>query len=470
MNNKNDSALIHGNFEILHTGHVRLFVYAKEIASELIVALCISGLDDLEIERRISSLRSIPLIDKLITFKDLTDMIKVNKPDVIVKGKEFAGIENIEERITSEYGGKVIFSSGGDDMLQATALPNLKSNSNVLIGSTKSFLHRNKISAIKLRETVAKFQELKILVVGDVIVDEYVECTPTGLSQESPTLVARPLWSKSYLGGAGIIAAHCASLGAKSSLLTILGDDKEAKIIRESCIDYKVDLIEIHDLNHPTVLKQRFRNQHQTLFRLNRFRQDGISKQIRRELMEKFEDAISNFDAVIFADFSYGVFDMEDAKKFVQLARDEGVFTSADSQTSSQIGNLGRFAGANLICPTEREARLEIRDQDGLIVLSQKLMYQMKSEYIFLKLGPDGVLINGRNLKTDHVPALNENPIDVSGAGDSLLAASTLAFAAKEEASSAAFLGSLAAAIQVSRQGNVPLTTQELFDLIEGLD
>jgi bifunctional ADP-heptose synthase (sugar kinase/adenylyltransferase) len=164
------------------------------------------------------------------------------------------------------------------------------------------------------------------------------------------------------------------------------------------------------------------------------------------------------------------VFDAEDGFEFVKLANSNGVFTSADSQTSSQVGNLGRFTGANLICPTEREARLEIRDQDGLIVLSQKLMSQIKSEYIFLKLGPDGVLINGKNQKTEHIPALNENPIDISGAGDSLLAASTMSFALKEDASTSAFVGSLAAAIQVSRQGNIPISNQELLDLIATLD
>lgn len=470
MTNKYDSALIHGNFEILHTGHVRLFVYAKEIASELTVALCISGLDDLEIERRISSLQSITLIDKIITFKDLTEMIQTNKPDAIVKGREFAELENIEETITSEYGGRVIFSSGGDDMLRTTALPNLLSHTSVLTSSTKSFLERNNISSSQLKETIAKFQELKILVVGDVILDEFVECMPTGLSQESSTLVARPLWSKSYMGGAGIIAAHCSSLGAEAHLLTILGGDKEAEMIRHFCIEFNVFLHEIHDFNHPTVLKQKFRNRQQTLFRLNRFRQEGISKQIRNELIARFREIIGDFDAVIFADFAYGVFDAEDVFEFVQLANSKGVFVSADSQTSSQIGNLRRFAGANLICPTEREARLEIRDQDGLIVLSQKLMSQMRSEYIFLKLGPDGVLINGKNLKTDHIPALNENPIDISGAGDSLLAASTMSFALKEDACTAAFVGSLAAAIQVSRQGNIPILNQELFDLIETLD
>jgi len=470
VKHRSRKALIHGNFEILHTGHVRLFFYAKEVASELVVALCIQGLDDVEIERRLSSLRAIPVIDDLITFNNIDEMITETKPNVIIKGREFASIENIEEKLISKHGGTVIFSSGGDDLLQTNVLPTLLSHSGKLTNPILNYLNRNKIDLDQLKETINRFPKTKILVVGDVILDEFIECAPTGVSQESSTLVARPLWSKQFLGGAGIVAAHCSSLGAEASLLTILGSDKESESIREFCREFKVKLHEIHDFNHPTVLKQRFKTRQQTLFRLNRFSQEGISKSIRSALYDEFRGIVGKFDAVIFADFSYGLFDTEDVQDLVKYAKGEGVFISADSQSSSQIGNLARFIGANLICPTEREARMEIRDKDGLIVLSQKLMARMDSEFIFLKLGSDGLLINGTGIKTDHIAALNENPLDVSGAGDSLLAISTLAFAAKDKPSVAALLGSLAAAIQVSRSGNIPITNYELIDLINKLD
>jgi cytidyltransferase-like protein len=323
VKDKFENALVHGNFEILHTGHIRLFVYAKELAPELIVALCTAGLDDAEIERRLLNLRSVPLIDKLITFTNLEEMIVANRPDAIIKGREFAELENIEEEIASAYGGRVIFSSGGEDTLQTSALPDLLSRTNVLAGSTINYLNRHNISVGRLRETIVKFQDLRILVVGDVILDEYIECVPTGLSLESSALVARPLWSKYYLGGAGIIAAHCSSLGAQAKLLTILGEDKEAHVIRNFCREFQVSVLEIHDLNHPTVLKQRFRSRQQTLFRLNRFRQEGLSKEIRKLFKDKFKSVICNFDAVIFADFSYGVFDTEDVSELVKFARHE---------------------------------------------------------------------------------------------------------------------------------------------------
>jgi bifunctional ADP-heptose synthase (sugar kinase/adenylyltransferase) len=206
------------------------------------------------------------------------------------------------------------------------------------------------------------------------------------------------------------------------------------------------------------------------LFRLNRFRQDGITKEIRKEIKRRFEESVGSFDAVIFADFSYGVFDVDDVNSLVSLARKQGAFVAADSQTSSQIGNLSRFKGSNLICPTEREARMEVRGQDGLIVLSQKLLEQVEADYIFLKLGADGLLINGEELRTDHIPALNDNPVDVSGAGDSLLAAATLSFASGANPYVSALLGNMSAALQISRLGNTPITGSTLKEIVGQLN
>jgi len=462
--------LVHGNFEILHTGHIRLFAFSKDIGERLVVGLFTSGLQDEEIQRRLSQLNSNPFVDETICFTSIRELVETVKPDVVVKGREFVNVENVEEQIMSFYGGKVIFSSGDSNVVQTNFIPNILTKTNIVTEVVKSFCDRNKISPELLNNTIENFCKLKVLVVGDVILDEYIECSPIGLSQESRTLVARPTWTKQYLGGAGIIAAHCASLGASATLLTILGEDGESAQVVEKCYDFNVELISIKDKNHPTVLKQRFINGKQMLFRLNRFRQDGITREVRKEIRNRFEESVGQFDAVIFADFSYGVFDIDDVNSLVSSARNQGVFVAADSQTSSQIGNLSRFKGANLICPTEREARMEVRDQEGLIVLSHKLLEQMEADFIFLKLGADGLLINGGELRTDHIPSLIDNPVDVSGAGDSLLATSTLAFASGASPYVSALLGNITAALQISRLGNIPITDTSLKEILNQLN
>jgi bifunctional ADP-heptose synthase (sugar kinase/adenylyltransferase) len=149
------------------------------------------------------------------------------------------------------------------------------------------------------------------------------------------------------------------------------------------------------------------------------------------------------------------------------------LFTAADSQSSSQIGSLSKFKHIDLVTPTEYEARLELRnDIDGIAILTQQLASTLKANSIILKLGADGVLLGGYKygsevLSTDRIPSANSRAIDVSGAGDSLLAVSSLSMACGRSLQEAAYLGSLASGIQVSRKGNIPIQFEEVDIIID---
>ena len=151
------------------------------------------------------------------------------------------------------------------------------------------------------------------------------------------------------------------------------------------------------------------------------------------------------------------------------MARNKGVMLAADSQSSSQVGDISRFKGMNLITPTEREARISTRNrEDGLVILAEQLRQQASAHNILLKLGEEGLLIHAGNGKaddwlTDRVDALNSSPKDVAGAGDSLLITSAMTLACGGNIWEAACLGSLAAAVQVGRVGNTPLLVKELI-------
>ena len=156
-----------------------------------------------------------------------------------------------------------------------------------------------------------------------------------------------------------------------------------------------------------------------------------------------------------------------------KIAKKKSILCVADSQSSSQTGNIARFNNMDLILPTEREARISLRNnEDGLVVISDKIMKESNSRYLILKLGADGILVEdsfARNSKiandwyTDRLPSFNVNPIDVAGAGDSLLISGSLTMTAGGSIWEAALIGSLAAAIQVGRVGNTPLKSKELL-------
>jgi len=153
----------------------------------------------------------------------------------------------------------------------------------------------------------------------------------------------------------------------------------------------------------------------------------------------------------------------------VELAKKHSVKLFGDLQCSSQIGNILRFKGFDLICPTEREARISTRNhEDGLVVMAEELRQLSEATNILLKLGGEGVLIHADNDEvdgwlTDRVCALNSVSRDVAGAGDSLLIASAMALASGGSIWEAAYIGSLAAAIQVGRVGNTPIKSEELL-------
>ena len=143
----------------------------------------------------------------------------------------------------------------------------------------------------------------------------------------------------------------------------------------------------------------------------------------------------------------------------------------ADSQSSSQIGDISRFSGMRMIAPTEREARIALRNSDdGLVVLSEKLRGLANAEDILLTLGSDGVLVYSPKsesaLITDKLAAINLNPVDVAGAGDSMFVTAALTLASGGSIWEAAVVGSVAAAIQVSRLGNLPLSVDELTSAV----
>ena len=154
------------------------------------------------------------------------------------------------------------------------------------------------------------------------------------------------------------------------------------------------------------------------------------------------------------------------------FAKENKVFTAADSQSSSQIGDIGRYKDMDFIFPTEYEARISLRNQDdGIVVLSQKLAELTSAKNIILKLGSEGALLHfddgGKANKTDRLAPINISPKDVAGAGDSMLISTMMSYVAGANAWEAACIGGLASAIQISRLGNLPLQSKELLDCLK---
>jgi rfaE bifunctional protein kinase chain/domain len=459
------AVFISGKFNVIHPGHIRLFRLGKELAERLHVALDTNGLNQDEIDWRVNALQAIDLVDQIHTFKiDNSFLIEKIKPHVILKGREFRDRKNPEKALVESYGGKLVFGSGINFFSETEFID--KSNLNSGFDEIKlpiEFMRRNNIGKEVIEDFLEKTPNLNVCVLGDLIIDEYINCHPLGMSNEEPTIVVKAVDKKKFVGGAGIVAAHCSALGANTYFISVIGDDKSGAWAKNKISGYGIREDLILDNSRPTTLKQRYRSGSQTLFKLTELSQEIINPNIQDVVYEKFHRLVGQIDLLIFSDFSYGNLPAELVEKIMSLAKEHNVLVAADSQSSSQVGNLSKFSGAFLVTPTEREARVELRDQSsGLVILLDDLRDYLRAKNVLLKLGPDGILIRGVGanqelLPTEQVEPSNIKPIDVSGAGDSILAASALALAGGFDIYTSAMLGSFIAGIQVGRLGNIPI-------------
>ena len=464
---------VSGNFNIIHPGHMRLLNFAAGCGDYLVVGVNSDDASEplLPQELRLESVRAIGVVKQAAILPVAPeDFIRLLKPAIVVKGKEHESQYNPELEVVNEYGGKLLFSSGEVQFSSRELLQRELYETNFsTIVKPLDFLKRHNFAISDLIPIVQKFSELRVLVVGDLIIDEYINCEPLGMSQEDPTLVVTPLATERFIGGGAIVAAHARGLGAQVKYYSVAGADPVASLATELLKKYEVDGTLLVDESRPTTVKQKYRAGHKTLLRVSHLRQHDISAALAAELFDEIAPAVRDADLMIFSDFNYGCLPQSLVDDVIARCRETGVMMVADSQASSQLCDLSRFKGMRLLTPTEHEARVSVRDmRSGLVVLAESLRQNANAVDVLITLGAEGLLIHSpvgetRNFMTDQLPAFNHWPKDVSGAGDSLLCCASMALAAEASIWQAAYLGSIAAGCQVGRIGNLPLRAEDLL-------
>ena len=465
-----DLGLVFGNFFILHPGHVRFLRFAATVCEKLVIGVHDTRPSDRypTTAERIANLKALSLSHEVVLLeRPLEFYLELYRPSAIIKGNEYRYIENPERTIIARWGGEIVFASGDSNY---TPVEDFSSNdafgNNLQLVRPSSFIRRNDCDPDTIRSIITRFRGLKVAVIGDLIVDEYIECEALGMSREDPTIVVSPVGSKQYLGGAGIVAAHAKALGAHVTFMSLVSNDAAGVFAKSALNDIQVRFDAVCDVTRTTTLKRRYRCSGKTLLRVNHLTQEEPSPEIQSLLIKASKESIKNVDCLVLSDFSYGSLTQAIVDEVIELANKLNLVVSADSQSSSQTGDSSRFKGVSLICATEYEARSALRQPAmGLSALGAELLKRSKSKNLLLKLGAAGVVLlkEGESpADLDRLPALNPTPVDVAGAGDSMLTAATMALTVGGSLAQAAYIGSIAAAIQVSRVGNVPLTYDEL--------
>lgn len=479
--------MCHGTFDIVHPGHIRHLLYARDKGDVLVVSLTC---DDHILKAnyrphvpealRAMNLAALEMVDYVVIDRNSTPIenIRLLQPDFFVKGYEYGSSvlppKTQEEKDSVEsYGGEIIFTPG-DVVFSSSAiieskLPNLSIEKLVLL------MQGEGVSFADLRTALTAIAKLKVHVVGDTIVDTQTHTELIGANAKTPTFSVRYAGKTDYVGGAGIVAKHLRAAHADVTFTTVLGDDALKDFVLDDLKKAGVSVNAIVDRTRPTTNKNAFVANGYRLLKVDTLDNRSISDRVVGRMAEAISHTAA--DAVVFSDFRHGIFNRSTIPALVE-AIPAGVFRVADSQVASRWGNILEFKNFDLITPNEKEARFALADQDSVVrPLGSRLYREAGCKCLMLKMGARGMMTfrgdvevpSGRSefFVMDSFVDVVADPV---GTGDALLAYATLSLRATENSVIASILGAVAAAVECEYDGNIPVSpdaVQRKLDVLE---
>lgn len=477
--------MCHGVFDVVHPGHLRHLLYAKSKADILVASLTADrhiskGLYRPHVpqELRALNLAAFEMVDYVIIDPEAKPLRSLERlqPDFYAKGYEYiAGgpppKTQEEVELVQSYGGEVIFTPG-DHVLSSSRLIELQPPS-LKYDKLLTLMDGERLTFDDLRAALARMAGFRVHVTGDTIVDSYTQTALIGGQTKTPTMSVLYEGREDFVGGAGIVAKHLRAAGAEVVFSTVLGDDALKDFVLADLARCGVECRPIVDATRPTTQKNAIVAGGYRLLKIDTLDNRSISD----EIVDRLVAAIGTVpaDAVVFSDFRHGVFNRRTIP-FLTSAIGKGVMKVADSQVASRWGNITEFQGFDLITPNEREARFALGDQDsGIRPLASELYDTARCGMLVLKLGEKGVLTcrNPNHEAIDSffvVDSFVERVVDAVGAGDALLAYTTLAMLATGSPVVATILGTMAAALECEVDGNHPITPAALLTRIDTVE
>jgi D-beta-D-heptose 7-phosphate kinase/D-beta-D-heptose 1-phosphate adenosyltransferase len=330
---------------------------------------------------------------------------------------------------------------------------------------------------------ISKFSKKKILVVGDLILDEYIFGSVERISPEAPVPVVRAAERKFLPGGASNVAANIVSLGAEVSLVGIVGKDDQASILLSELKKRRIDTNGVFGVfNRYTSLKTRIVGGHQQVVRVDWESTDKINQQSEDKVENFLKDNIKKYDAVIIEDYGKGLITPSVVTYAVSAARANKKIVTVDPKEE----HFDYYKGVTAITPNRKEAENAIRYikiknvYNNLRVTSDKLVTDqdintagvglldcLGIEGILITLGDKGMRLFEKGKKPFHIDTVAQEVFDVSGAGDTVIATFTLALACGATMQEASSIANFAAGIVVGKSGVATTTQKELKQNIE---
>ena len=317
-------------------------------------------------------------------------------------------------------------------------------------------------------ETVKKFKDLKILVIGDIMLDRFIWGEVDRISPEAPVPVVKVTKENYTLGGAANVLNNIISLGAEAYICGVIGDDffsnSIMQLVSVSGASTEGIVIEPH---RTTIVKTRVIGQKQQIVRVDREENKTIQNKSIKALLRFVEDNIKKFDAVILSDYGKGLINTRFYNALQRIVSEHNKILNIDPKNA----NMNIYKRATLLTPNLHEASFACNmkiTMNNLQNAGKKLLKKFISDYLVITLGDKGMAIFSKeNNGFIHIPTVAKDVYDVTGAGDTVISVITMAMALGVDVEKSARLANIAAGIVVGKMGTATVSIDELLSNID---
>jgi D-beta-D-heptose 7-phosphate kinase/D-beta-D-heptose 1-phosphate adenosyltransferase len=321
--------------------------------------------------------------------------------------------------------------------------------------------------ANELSRYMDKFPEACILVLGDIIMDEYIWGDVSRISPEAPVPVVDVEDQTKMLGGAANVLNNIVSLGGRAILCGVIGDDPTGlEILGRLKPMGAITGGIVMEPQRPTSIKTRIIAHNQQVVRFDRESRKGIQDDSRDKLLRIVEDHQGEIGAVVVADYGKGVVSEGLMRRLRDLLKNTGVPLAVDPKT----GNFDCYHGVDVITPNHHEAgafrRIEIVDEETLIRAGRQMLAELGCGTVLVTQGKDGMTLFEKSGEISHIPTVAKKVFDVTGAGDTVISTFCLGLASGMDVKSAAVISNFAAGIVVAEVGTTTVKVDELKKVV----
>ena len=328
-----------------------------------------------------------------------------------------------------------------------------------------------------LKESIKKLNGIKMLVIGDLAIDEMIYGDTERISREAPVLILAHTHTNIILGGASNAAHNLATLSnAKVSVIGLYGDDYHAPILIEAFKNAKINTeYLVQDKSRPTTVKTRIsgacsQSVTQQIVRIDRQSKEFVNSEIEEKLIENIKKAIPEHDGIILSDYHLGTLSKKVIDTAIEYAKKYNKTICVDSQK-----DLDRFKGVTTLTPnqpdTEKYLGYFIKTEEDLIKAGNEMLSKTSADNILITRGEHGMAVFENSGKHYFIPAFNKTKVfDVTGAGDTVIATYSLALTAGLKPEIAAIIGNIAASVVIRTFGCATTTLEEITQNVDKLN